>query len=73
MLPYFINLIQAILKKPKIALLDEPTSHLDNRNADIALRLIEKYFKQTLVIIVSHDNRLENRGFTEIDFESINI
>ncbi len=68
-----INLIQAILKKPKIALLDEPTSHLDNRNADIALNLIEKYFKQTLVIIVSHDNRLENRGFKQIDFESINL
>lgn len=68
-----INLIQIILKKPQIALFDEPTSHLDNKNTEIALDLIETQLKPCTVIIISHDNRLEQRKFKQIDFEKINI
>lgn len=67
-----LNLIQALIKNPKIALLDEPTSHLDNKNTEIALNLIESKLNHSTVIIISHDNRLEQRKFKAIDFEKMN-
>ncbi|MGZ3746118.1 MAG: ABC transporter ATP-binding protein [Pseudobdellovibrionaceae bacterium] len=67
-----INLIKTFLKKPRIALLDEPTAHLDDKNVGIVIDLLKEKFRESLVIIVSHDSRLEKLLLNFTDFAEIN-
>lgn len=45
---------QALLGKPKILILDEPTAGLDPRQRVILRRMIEQYAKENTVIISTH-------------------
>lgn len=47
---------RALYRRPRLLLLDEPTSHLDEESADIIINLIKGL--PTSCLIVSHDNRL---------------
>ncbi len=50
----------ALAKKPRLLLLDEPTSFLDKENCLIVLDIIKNIvsLNQTIVFIVSHDQRI---------------
>lgn len=55
---FLINLI--ILLEPKILILDEPSVNLDEENKENLIKLIKKISKDTIVIILSHDEDLIN-------------
>lgn len=67
-----ISIIRMLLQSPKLALLDEPTAHLDDVNTDIILNLIQQKLRSATLIIVSHDARLEKLGLKQIQMSEIN-
>lgn len=52
-----IELAQLFLMKPDIVLFDEPTASLDSDNKRFIVEAIEKNFKNSTVILVSHDEK----------------
>lgn len=49
----------AIAKQPQLLVVDEPTSSLDNTNADKVIRILHSYADSGhMVIVSSHDNRI---------------
>ncbi len=66
-----VSLARLLLQKPKIALLDEPTSHLDDETAEQVMNLIAKYLKDTTTLIVSHDQRLKQYFSSPVAFHDL--
>ena len=50
----------ALMKKPRLLLLDEPTSFLDTDNAGRVIQVLKKIVHETdtIVLLASHDNRV---------------
>lgn len=53
-----ISLIRALMQKPDLLLLDEPTAHLDDLHTHKALQILKSELHGKLVILVSHDQRV---------------
>lgn len=51
-------LLRAILKNSKIIILDEPTSSLDKESKEHVIKFINKYSKNRILIIVTHDDSI---------------
>lgn len=52
---------RALIMQPRVLLLDEPTSSLDQENKEIIESLLIELSRETAVIMVSHDlNQIEN-------------
>jgi ABC-type multidrug transport system fused ATPase/permease subunit len=76
-----ISLARAFLKKPKVLILDEATSSVDQETEKMILSSIQDYFKDRTIIMVSHrPSMLQiaervlhlNHGFiNEIDKEKV--
>lgn len=49
-----LALARAILKKPKVLILDEAISNIDRQSEALILKLLEKIRNQTNIIIISH-------------------
>ncbi|SRR5690554_963089 len=62
-----VSIARALINEPKVLLADEPTSSLDDENAEIVADLLSNLSKQykASLIIVTHDQRLKNK------FESV--
>ncbi len=54
------SLLQGILKKSEILLVDEPTSSLDDESTKYVFELLSNIAKDKLVILVSHDMDMMN-------------
>ena len=56
------------MNEPKVLLADEPTSSLDDKNADNVIELLETLSKEykTALIIVTHDNRIKQKFTNQI-------
>lgn len=69
-----ISIARAVIRKPQILILDEPTAHIDlNSSKDIANALISYQSKyEALLIISSHDIRLNNITNNIIDLTELN-
>lgn len=54
----------ALIKKPRLLLLDEPTSFLDKDNAYMIIEILRNITKQTdtIVLLASHDQRIIKYG-----------
>lgn len=50
-----VAIIRALVKKSKIILADEPTGNLDSINGNIIYDVLKEISKDSLVIVVSHD------------------
>jgi len=64
-----VSIARALINQPKVLLADEPTSSLDDQNADIVSNLLSdlsKEYKASL-IIVTHDQRLKKKFENSID------
>jgi ABC-type lipoprotein export system ATPase subunit len=55
-------IVRAIINKPKLILADEPTSSLDNQNAQTTIDLLLKISKDfgSTLIVATHDDRIKN-------------
>ena len=49
---------RVIIKKPKVILADEPTGNLDKKSSKIVMDLLKELSQNSLVIIVTHNNKL---------------
>jgi ABC-type lipoprotein export system ATPase subunit len=56
----------------KLILADEPTSSLDDLNADHVIKGLSSVEKNSTLIVVSHDHRIEKRFERIIDFNDFN-
>ena len=50
-----VALLRALIKKPKVLFTDEPTGNVDHRTALLVLNILEKYSKEMLIIMVTHN------------------
>lgn len=50
-----VSLLRALIKKPKVLFADEPTGNVDHKTALLVLNILEKYSKEMLVIMVTHN------------------
>jgi ABC-type lipoprotein export system ATPase subunit len=53
-----VAVARVLHQRPNILLADEPTSSLDDRNADFIIQAIKEASKNKTLIVVSHDQRL---------------
>ena len=63
-----VSIARALMNEPKVLLADEPTSSLDDKNADNVIDLLENLSKEykTALIIVTHDNRIKQKFSNQI-------
>lgn len=56
-----LNFARALIHYPSLILADEPTSSLDDQNAETVISLLQKHSEslQAALIIVTHDKRLQ--------------
>jgi len=64
-----VSIARAIINQPKVLLADEPTSSLDDENAQIVADLLAELSKEykASLIIVTHDQRLKTKFKNRID------
>lgn len=57
-----ICILRGLIGSPKIIFADEPTSSLDDKNAELVLRLLKEESAETgaALVVVSHDNRIKS-------------
>lgn len=67
-----LSLARLIIQKPKIALIDEPTSHLDDENTEKLMTYLLRKLKDSTFIVVSHDHRLEKFPLKTLQFSELN-
>ncbi len=56
-----VAIARALANSPSILLADEPTGNLDVKNTEIIMELIRKISSSSLVLMVSHDEKLTNQ------------
>ena len=63
-----VSIARALMNEPKVLLADEPTSSLDDKNADNVIELLETLSKEykTALIIVTHDSRIKEKFTNQI-------
>ena len=60
-----LSIIRALIRKPKILILDEPFSSLDNQNTEIILNNLKILKKEMIIILTNHEDSLD-KNFDEI-------
>ena len=53
-----VAIARALIKSPSLILADEPTGNLDEKNTIQIMNIIKKISEKTLVILVSHEERI---------------
>lgn len=75
-----LNILRAVLKMRDIdddclVIIDEPTSNLDDKTEEMAVKLIDEYCKNTMIVVThrpaikdicNKEVRIENHTFTEV-------
>lgn len=65
------GIARALVNRPALLLADEPTSSLDNRNADAVIRLLSDLATSegSTLIISTHDDRVKEAFFKDFMFK----
>ena len=53
-----VAIARAMINNPKVIFADEPTASLDHENAFNVMKILKKYSKDRLVIVVTHDRSI---------------
>lgn len=61
-----LAILQAVIEKKKVLLLDEPTASLDDNNSIKIMELIQTISQDILVILISHDDKIINKYCVKI-------
>ena len=63
-----VSIARALMNEPKVLLADEPTSSLDDKNAEKVIELLTSLSKEykAALLIVTHDNRIKERFINKI-------
>ncbi|WP_373683346.1 ATP-binding cassette domain-containing protein [Acinetobacter sp. YH16032] len=64
-----LNIIRALLKKPELLILDEPTAALDEKTSSKILKIIQE--RVETVIMISHERMATEIADEIIDFNII--
>lgn len=58
-----VSIARALINEPKVLLADEPTSSLDDKNAEKVVALLTSLSKEykAALVIVTHDNRIKEK------------
>lgn len=62
---FFTSLIGALLKKPKILILDEPSSLLDNEQRQFLFTKLQEFTKKGMNVIIITHNSVEAKKFAD--------
>jgi putative ABC transport system ATP-binding protein len=56
-----VSIARAVINKPAVLIADEPTSSLDDQNAQAVLKLLldQSNINQAILIVATHDNRIK--------------
>ncbi len=60
-----LAIARALAQRPEVILADEPTSSLDQKNAELCMQALIQASQNATLIVVSHDHRIE-RHFSQI-------
>ncbi len=62
------SIARALINDPKVILADEPTSSLDDKNAETVIQLLDNLSKEyrAALIIVTHDSRIKEKFLNQI-------
>ena len=55
-----ISLARALITKPELLILDEPTSSLDKESEELIFDSLKKISKFTTIVLISHDEKIIN-------------
>ncbi|MCR4911967.1 MAG: ABC transporter ATP-binding protein/permease [Bacilli bacterium] len=61
-----VAIARAICNSPSLVLADEPTGNLDTSNSEAVMKIMERISKNSLVIMVSHDEKLTKKYADQI-------
>ena len=63
-----VSISRALINEPKVLLADEPTSSLEDKNAEKVIELLTSLSKEykAALLIVTHDNRIKERFINKI-------
>ena len=63
-----VSIARALMNEPKVLLADEPTSSLDDKNAEKVIELLTSLSKEykSALIIVTHDSRIKERFINQL-------
>lgn len=50
-----VSLLRALIKKPRVLFADEPTGNVDHNTSLLILNILEKYSKEMLIVMVTHN------------------
>lgn len=53
-----VAIARAMINDPKVIFADEPTASLDHENAFNVMKILKKYSKERLVLVVTHDRSI---------------
>ena len=56
-----IAILRAFINEPKVILADEPTGALDKENANLVMKALKKRSKDSLIVLVTHNNELAKK------------